>query len=266
MTNRIEINPADRDRIKLRLTGDNNTVIVKKLSDATGGKISVSLAGNNCTVVLDEAINIGEAVNIYAGQIHPNFGMIENTHIYVGKGTSFEKTVIATANSNSSIEIGERCMFSYGITVFNTDMHPIVDAENGNIVNKVKTLKIGDHVWVGANSTILKNTVIPDNCIVGWGSVVNSKSLPPPPLQLSGNTAGCVIAGNPAKIVKTGVAWDADGSKGYVQNAGVSAQISERAAAIVALPPENAYTPPKSKKRGLMYRLWKHLSKKYGGF
>lgn len=179
--NRIEIDPRDIDRVKLRVTGDNNIVIVKKLSDETVGKVSISLAGNDCSIILDAGINIGEALNIFAGQIHPNFGKINNTHIYIGKGTSFEKTTIATANANSSIEIGERCMFSYGITVYNTDSHPIIDAASGNIINKVKQLKIGDHVWVGANATILKNTHIPDDCIVGWGAVVNSKSLYPPP-------------------------------------------------------------------------------------
>ena len=186
MTNRIEIDPNDIGRVQLRVAGDNNVVIIKKLSEGTVGKVSISLAGNDCSIVLDAGIFIGDALNIYAGQIHPNFGMINNAHIYIGKGTSFEKTTISTANANSSIEIGERCMFSYGITVYNTDSHPIIDAENGNIINKVKTLKIGDHVWVGANATILKNTCIPDDCIVGWGSVVNSKSLhcttsPPPP-------------------------------------------------------------------------------------
>ena len=178
--NRIEVDPCDIGRVKLSVTGDNNVVIIKKLSEKTGGKVSVSVAGNNCSIILDAGIFIGNALNIYAGQIHPNFGMINNAHIYIGKGTSFEKTTISTANANSSIEIGERCMFSYGITVYNTDSHPIIDAKSGNIINKVRQLKIGNHVWVGANATILKNTCIPDDCIVGWGSVVNSKLLPPP--------------------------------------------------------------------------------------
>lgn len=262
MTNRIEIDPNDIGRVQLRVAGDNNVVIIKKLSEGTVGKVSISLAGNDCSIILDAGIFIGDALNIYAGQIHPNFGMINNAHIYIGKGTSFEKTTISTANANSSIEIGERCMFSYGITVYNTDSHPIIDAESGNIINKVKTLKIGDHVWVGANATILKNTCIPDDCIVGWGSVVNSKSLHcTPPLK---TLKGCIVAGNPAKIVKTGITWDSDGSKGYVQNADMTAKISERAALIVALPPENACPLPKKRKKGWGYRLWKHLSKKYG--
>lgn len=190
------------------------------------------------------------------GQIHPNFGMIENAHIHIGRNTSFESTSITTFNSNSSVEIGERCMFSFGINVYNTDAHPIMNAESGEIVNKVKSLKIGNHVWVGANATILKNTIIPDDCIVGWGSVVNAR------YALSSYIKqNCIIAGNPAKVVKTGVSWDSDGSKGYVQNGGVTAQVSKRAASLIAhanfsMPEGNfVFCLPNR----ILYQIWRHL-------
>ena len=72
-------------------------------------------------------------------------------------------------------------------------------------------MKIGNHVWVGARAVILKNTIIPDNCIVGFSSVVSSKTF-------IGEKGHCIAAGNPAKIIKRDISWDADGSKGYVQN------------------------------------------------
>ena len=77
-------------------------------------------------------------------------------------------------------------------------------------------MKIGNHCWLGANVTILKNTHLGDNTIVGWGSVVNRKcyshhAYSTPPMN-------CILAGNPAGIVKTNANWDSDGSKGYVQN------------------------------------------------
>lgn len=46
-------------------------------------------------------------------------------------------------------------------------------------------------MWIGLNALILKGTIIGDNCVVGAGAVVKGKF-----------PANCVIAGNPAKIVK----------------------------------------------------------------
>lgn len=50
---------------------------------------------------------------------------------------------------------------------------------------------IGDNVYVGANSILIGDITIGDNCIIGAGSVV-TKSF----------EANCVIAGNPAKLIK----------------------------------------------------------------
>lgn len=51
---------------------------------------------------------------------------------------------------------------------------------------------IGDHVSIGANATILGDITIGNNVIIGAGSVV-VKDVPD----------NCVVAGNPAKIIKT---------------------------------------------------------------
>ena len=50
---------------------------------------------------------------------------------------------------------------------------------------------IGNDVWVGANSVILKGVTIHDGAIIGAGSVV-TKDVP----------AYAVVAGNPAKVIK----------------------------------------------------------------
>jgi len=55
-----------------------------------------------------------------------------------------------------------------------------------------KDVVLGQKCWIGMNSVILPGVVLGDNTVVGAGSVV-TKSFP------EGN---CVIAGNPAKIIK----------------------------------------------------------------
>lgn len=100
-------------------------------------------------------------------------------------------------------------MFSFSTTVFNTDAHAILDVETGAVLNRAKKLEIGNHVWVGAHATIMKNVYIADDCIVGWGSVVSGKY----------NEQHCALAGNPAQIVKHGITWEANGAQcGYIEN------------------------------------------------
>ncbi|MEK4745885.1 acyltransferase [Bacillus sp. FSL R9-9481] len=56
--------------------------------------------------------------------------------------------------------------------------------------SKIGLVKIGNNVFIGANSTILPNVNIGDNVIIGAGSVV-SKDIP----------NGSIAAGNPAKVI-----------------------------------------------------------------
>lgn len=54
--------------------------------------------------------------------------------------------------------------------------------------------KVGRNCFIGGRSLILPGVEIGDGCVVGAGSVV-TKSVP----------AGCVVAGNPAKILREGI-------------------------------------------------------------
>jgi maltose O-acetyltransferase len=55
-----------------------------------------------------------------------------------------------------------------------------------------RPVTIGKNVWLGAGSAILKGVNIGENSVVGFGAVVTD-DVPP----------NCVVAGNPARIVKT---------------------------------------------------------------
>lgn len=62
--------------------------------------------------------------------------------------------------------------------------------------NMTKPVVIEDHVWIGAGSTILKGVTLGAGSIIGAGSVVTKDVL-----------SNTVVAGNPAKVIKTGVKW-----------------------------------------------------------
>lgn len=60
-------------------------------------------------------------------------------------------------------------MISRGVTIYDSDFHPI--EKNGENINSEKEIWIGNHVWIGANATILKGVEI------GEGSIVSAETL-----------------------------------------------------------------------------------------
>lgn len=79
--------------------------------------------------------------------------------------------------------------------IYNTDYHPIYDF-SGKRINPDKEVVVEDNVWVGRKTTILKGVTLGNGCILGFGCIV-SKDVPP----------HCIVAGQPARVVKENVVW-----------------------------------------------------------
>lgn len=107
----------------------------------------------------------------------------------------------ATVYARKGIYIGENTAIGGNCKILDNDFHPI-DAEerlrllrdvhggNSGLV-PVKEIHIGANCFIGCNAIILKGTVLGDGCVVGAGAVVSGRF-----------EDGCVIAGNPAKVVR----------------------------------------------------------------
>lgn len=117
--------------------------------------------------------------------------------LIIGDGTTFEDVHIAVTEPGSKVEIGEDCMFAYDIDIRTGDSHSIIDAKSNKRVNFAEDIHIGKHVWVAAQSILLKGVSILDDSVVATGSVVTKRF----------EEKGVVIAGNPAEIVKRQISW-----------------------------------------------------------
>ncbi len=116
--------------------------------------------------------------------------------VKIGDKTTIESAHIAITEPNKCIIIGEDCMLSSAIEFRTGDSHSILDNRTKKRINFAQSIQVGNHVWIGAHSIILKGVCIGNNCIIGTNSIV-TKSVPP----------NSIAAGIPAKILKDNINW-----------------------------------------------------------
>lgn len=149
---------------KLYMRGDNNTIIIKN-------NVSFCEKGNLWIEDGNGAINIG------------NRCWFGDTHLAVTEG--------------NKIIVGDGCMFSGDIDVRTGDSHSIYDFSTGKRINPAKDIIIGDNVWVGAHSSILKGSIISDDSIIATRSLVNKRFY----------KKNIIIGGIPAKPLMFNIYW-----------------------------------------------------------
>ena len=89
------------------------------------------------------------------------------------------------------VKIGEHTLIGPNTHIY-TACHCLDPKKRLNDIEYGKAVTIGKNVWIGGNCCILPGITIKDNAVIGAGSVV-TKDVP----------ANVVVAGNPAKIIKT---------------------------------------------------------------
>lgn len=111
-------------------------------------------------------------------------------------GKNFKITAETAIASHKEIVFGDNCLLSWDILIIDSDFHAIRDL-NGNQLNEPQRIEIGNNVWIGCRTTILKGTKIPDDSVIGASSLVNSKLL----------GENSIFAGIPAKLTCENIQW-----------------------------------------------------------
>ncbi|PCI61318.1 MAG: acetyltransferase [Gammaproteobacteria bacterium] len=114
----------------------------------------------------------------------------KNAFITIGKNTWLNNNATLIADK-TSITIGENVLIGHNVFICDSDFHglEVENRSNGNY--DAISVEIGNHVFIGANVTILKGVHIGNNSVVASGSIVSSDI---PENVLAG--------GIPAKVLK----------------------------------------------------------------
>lgn len=112
-------------------------------------------------------------------------------YLVIGNNVGITATTIMCFNR---VTIGNNVLLGVGVHIYDTDFHSInpgdrLDGNNQSVSTRPVT--IGDNVFIGAFTIILKGVTIGYNSVVGAGSVV-TKNIP----------SNEVWAGNPAKFIR----------------------------------------------------------------
>ena len=187
--------------------------------------IVIDFHGNNNTLEFEVPSSSPKEIKQYLKRFHSlsfifyedgnccHFGVTKYKFIYEGSSLTLHNAAKMTFGRNfclghnsilyangldgAEFTVGDDCAIAGDAVVRNDDAHTIFDVQTRDILNRPRGLRLGNHVWVTFRCTLLKGTSLPDNTIVGCGTICTKAFTEP-------NT---IIAGMPPRVVRRGVSW-----------------------------------------------------------
>lgn len=127
---------------------------------------------------------VGKGIYIES-PFHCDYG--ENIHV----GDRFYANTGCVILDAAAVHIGDNCLLGPQVGLY-TATHPIDPSLRMTGQEYAKPITLGHNVWIGGNAVINPGVTLGDNVVVASGAVV-TKSF----------ECNVVIAGNPAKVIKT---------------------------------------------------------------
>ena len=191
--NSIQTNRARLVGMELDIIGDHNQIVIG--DESVLYHLKIRIRGS------DHCIELGRNCRIIQGGVF----WIEDDHclLQIGQNTTMVEANISVTEPGSKVVIGEDCMFANDIDIRSGDSHSVIEAITGRRINFAEDVVIGNHVWIAAHTVILKGATIGEHSVVASGAVVTRSCEP-----------GAILAGNPAKVIKTGIDWKLNCDKG----------------------------------------------------
>lgn len=111
--------------------------------------------------------------------------------------SNFDTTVICV----NKIEIGAYTAIGWDVMIMDTDWHSVMDTQTGDIFPASGAVVVGRNCWLGCRSIVLKNSYLPDGCILASNSTLTKRFL----------MKNTLLAGNPASEKKHNISKSTKG-------------------------------------------------------
>ena len=173
--------------ILYKISLGNNVLIIGNPVISHSANDEIKIGNNSSLISKSRYTALGVNKPVVLRTLYPG------AKIIIGNDCGLSGTVICSA---VEVEIGNNCLLGADVTITDTDFHS-VKSENRRYEKRKEKInhgkvKIGNNVFIGTKSIVMKNVEIGDNSVIGAGSVV-AKSIP----------ANVIAAGNPAVVIKS---------------------------------------------------------------
>jgi acetyltransferase-like isoleucine patch superfamily enzyme len=141
--------------------------------------------GNHFWIQRNGRLELGERAWLRTEHAPNHVTVFPGARIAIGRDALINGAML---HAKREIAIGAELRLGFGARILDADFH---DLDQGT-PERVAPVRIGDRVWIGANSLVLRGVTIGDDVVVAAGSVV-TRDLP----------SRCLAAGVPARPLRS---------------------------------------------------------------
>lgn len=144
---------------------------------------------------------------VFKGQVQ----LGKDYFIYIGKNGYCELGPMSSLGSNAKliciekVVLGEYARFGPESQIMDTNFHQMIDTSTGERYKITNPIHIGNYNYVGGRVSMMAGTHTPDYCTIASNSLCNK--------DYSYLEQNCLLAGMPAKLIRTHISRDWEGEK-----------------------------------------------------
>ncbi len=158
--------------------------------------VTIGFNGTDAVPSLRSSINIVGGSMLFKGKCHIARGCsIDLTGGSLVFGNNFSANKNFFVSCTKEIVFGDDNLLGWNVHLFDATGH--VMYHNGDMKESFKRIEVGDHVWLCAESHLLKGSVIPSGSVVAYGSIVTKKF----------DNENTLYGGFPAKELQSNIEW-----------------------------------------------------------